>query len=346
MPSTVTVLGAGSWGTTIAKLLTFNHNRVVLYCRSQQLADEINQSRLNSLYFPNEPLPSEISAVSTLEEAFEDSDSAYLAIPSLYLREFFDANSVVWEDWAGRGGILCNCVKGLLLNPTERIDSLLERLFPRLSLVHLSGPNLAGEIMQGLPTAAVAAGPPDAAEVVQRQIMCPQYRVYTTEDATGVEVAGFYKNIMAIAAGAVAQLELGENTQAVLVTRALAEMGRLVEYFGGERSVLYGLAGMGDLIATCSSPRSRNFQVGKRLAAGEGIGEIIGSMTQVAEGVQASKALQLWPHERAANSGEYAGRAWPELPIAAEVYRFVHEGVSPKEAISALMSRPPKAEGA
>jgi glycerol-3-phosphate dehydrogenase (NAD(P)+) len=215
-------------------------------------------------------------------------------------------------------------------------------MFPLIRVVHLSGPNLALEIMEGKPTAAVAAGSLEAARVVQQQLMCPQFRVYTVDDEIGVEVAGFYKNIIAIAAGAVTELGLGENTRAVLITRALAEMGRLVDYFGGERSVLYGLAGIGDLIATCSSSKSRNFQVGTRLARGESLETILATMKQVAEGVQACEALHLWPREHPetlSGDGE-----WPDLPIAEQVYRLVHEAADPQSAIEALMSRPAKAE--
>ena len=345
MSRTVTVVGAGSWGTTIAKLLTYNLNEVSLYCRSREQAEEINHSRLNSLYFPGVPLPSEITAHSSLADALYSSEVMYLAVPSRHLRDFAADNISVLESWAQKAAVLCSCVKGLLLDPTERIDSWLTGLFPNLAIVQLSGPNLAGEIMQGQPTAAVAAGAESAARTVQQQIMGPLYRVYTASDATGVEVAGFYKNIIAIAAGTITELGFGENTRAVLITRALAEMGRLVDYFGGERSVLYGLAGIGDLIATCSSSKSRNFQVGMRLARGETIGEILSSMQQTAEGVQACDALHRWPREHPQTLGGLEGAsAWPDLPIAEQVYRLVHEAADPRAAIEALMSRPPKAE--
>lgn len=334
----ITVAGAGSWGTTLASMLARNGWEVALHCVPETIATGILRDRRNPLYFPDIELPSGIHATGDLAQALDGSDTAYLVIPTRYLREFFSAHENPWRTWAaGPDRVLCNCTKGLLLEPTQRTDDYLARLLPHAQLAHLAGPNLAVEIMAGQPAAAVVAGPGAAAARVQAQLMCETYRVYTGEDVTGVEVAGFYKNIIAIAAGALSGLGLGDNTKSVLITRGLAEMGRLVDYFGGCARTLSGLAGMGDLIVTCSSRLSRNFQVGLRRAQGQPLKQIIAEMTQVAEGIQASQAVHTWPTEHG-----LAG--WPELPIAEQVYSFVHQGADPAAAIRALMQRPPKAE--
>jgi glycerol-3-phosphate dehydrogenase (NAD(P)+) len=338
MQGRVTVAGAGSWGTTLARMLAQNGWEVALHCVPESIANGIFRERRNPLYFPEVELPSAIQATGDLAQALHGSDTVYLVIPARYLREFFSSHESGWRAWAaGEGRVLCNCTKGLLLSPTQRTDDYLAALLPQAALAHLAGPNLAAEIMAGQPAAAVAAGPEPAAKRVQAQLMCATYRVYTGDDLVGVEVAGFYKNIIAIAAGALSGLGLGDNTKSVLITRGLAEMGRLVDYFGGSARTLSGLAGMGDLIVTCSSALSRNFQVGMRRAAGQPLEQIIAEMTQIAEGIQASAAVHHWP-------AEHGLTGWPELPIAQQVYAFLHEGADPAAAIRALMSRPPKAE--
>jgi glycerol-3-phosphate dehydrogenase (NAD(P)+) len=337
----VAVVGAGSWGTTLAWLLARNGWEVGLHCIPVSIADGIIRERHNPLYFPDVELPASIDATADLPTALHGATTAYLAVPTRYLRQFVHSELGAWRAWAVSAGpgprVLCNCTKGLLLKPTQRTDEWLAALLPGVPLVHLAGPNLAAEIIAGQPAAAVAAGPQDAADQVLQQLMSDSYRVYTGGDTVGVEVAGFYKNIIAIAAGALTGLALGGNTRAVLITRGLSEMGRLVAYFGGQPQTLSGLAGAGDLIVTCSSPLSRNFQVGLRRAAGQALAQIAAEMTQVAEGIQAAEAVHRWPEEHGLSG-------WPELPIAAQVYRFLYEGVRAEEAILALMRRPPKAE--
>lgn len=333
----VCVIGAGSWGTTLARMLADNGYSVRLHCHPPEIAAGIRETRRNPLYFPEVELPAGIEPLADLAETLADCTAAYLVIPTRFLREFFAANRTALAQWDADERIICNCTKGLLLDPTQRTDEWLKQMLPAASLVHLAGPNLAAELMAGHPAAAVAAGPEDAAKAVQGQLMSAQYRVYTGPDTVGVEVAGFYKNIIAIAAGAVDTLGLGDNTKSVLITRGLAEMGRLVEYFGGDERTLSGLAGIGDLVTTCAGQKSRNFQVGMRRAQGQPLEQILKEMTQVAEGITAVQAVKQWP-------GEHGLSGWPELPIADEVYRFVHEGGEPGESISRLMHRPPKAE--
>jgi glycerol-3-phosphate dehydrogenase (NAD(P)+) len=337
MRDTVAVLGAGSWGTTLSKLLAGNGNGVRLHCYPADIAAGIRETRRNPLYFPDVELPAGVEPCTDLAAALDGVGVAYLVIPTRYLRSFFAEHQAALSGWDAAGHVLCNCTKGLLLDPTQRTDEWLRQMLPAVQLVHLAGPNLAAELMAGHPAAAVAAGDAVAARAVQDQLMSGQYRVYTGPDTVGVEVAGFYKNIIAIAAGAVDTLGLGDNTKSVLITRGLAEMGRLVAYFGGDERTLSGLAGIGDLVTTCAGRKSRNFQVGMRRAQGQPLSQILEEMTQVAEGITAVQAVKQWP-------AEHGLTGWPELPIADEVFRFVHEGCEPGESISRLMLRPPKAE--
>lgn len=364
----ISVLGAGSFGTTLAHLLAHSGSRVALLSRSEETAHKINQTRTNPAYFPDSQLPINITATADISAALSGSNTVYLAVPCKYLRNFVEEHAAALASWLQYGGgdaasgagpgaevadmdrVVCNCTKGLLLEPTQRTNEWLaawmaQASTPGCALVHLSGPNLAAEIMAGAPAAAVAAALQDqqwAAQRVQAQLMSPLYRVYTGSDPVGVEVAGFYKNVLAIAAGALQGLELGSNSLAALITRGLAEMGRLVRYFGGDPASLLGLAGVGDLVATCGSPLSRNFQVGMRRARGESSAAILASMQQVAEGVQTSRALHEWAVAPPAPGRQDAD--WPELPIAAEVYRILFEELEPRSAIIALMQRPPRGE--
>lgn len=343
--SHIAVVGAGSWGTALARLLALGGHPVTMHCFPPEIASGINRNHRNPLYFADTPLPSSLNATSSVPEALDGSPTVYLVVPTIYLRRFIGEHLAAWHSWAANTAfpVLCNCTKGLLLQPTQRTDEWLAQLLPGVPLVHLAGPNFASEIIAGQPAAGVVAGPQAAARRVQRQVMCDSYRAYTGSDPVGVEVAGFYKNILAIAAGAVHGLGLGENARAALITRGLAEMGRLVAYFDGDPATLSGLAGVGDLMLTCGSAKSRNFQVGQRRAAGEPLTQILAEMTQVAEGVTASRAVHLWPAEHHA-PGQRRAAGWPELPIAREVYRIVHEEADPRESILTLMRRPPKAE--
>jgi len=337
MSEKVAVISAGTWGTTLAKLLADNGNEVFLHCYPAQIAAGIQAKRRNPLYFPQVELPEGIFATADIAEALRKVQTAYMVVPTRYLREFIEGERGVWDTWAKPGKVLCNCTKGLLLNPTQRTCDWLSEVMPAAELCHLAGPNFAKELIAGLPGASTVAGPGAAAQRVQGQLMSPVLRVYTATDHTGFEVAGFYKNILAIAAGACTELGLGNNARAALITRGLAEMGRLVDYFGGSSATLMGLAGIGDLLLTCSSEMSRNFQTGVRRAKGQGLEQIIAEMTEVAEGIQASEALHRWPEEHGLSG-------WPELPIAAEVYRIVHENADPQGSMKRLMTRPARAE--
>jgi glycerol-3-phosphate dehydrogenase (NAD(P)+) len=343
------VIGAGSWGTALAVLLAENGLRLTLHCHREDVANAINRSRHNPEYFPEVELPPTIAASTNMADALA-AELVLLAVPTNYLQPVFTAWMDDWLSWSARGGMLCSCSKGLLLDPVRRVDSWLAELLPDVRLAQLSGPNLASEIVQGQPAAAVVNGDPLAASAVQAGLNCPRFRVYTGTDITGAEVAGFYKNIIAIAAGIVHGLGLGDNTRAALMARGLTEMTRLATYFGGDAQTLYGLAGVGDLIVTCGSPLSRNFRSGMLRAQGQNLEQIVSTLTApgggraVAEGIQASRALHEWPLELSSTAGTIPQAAWPELPIAREVYLVMHENADPREAIARLMSRPPRQE--
>ena len=347
LPQTA-VIGAGTWGTTLAALLAENGVAVTLLCHDAAVAREINSGHRNPTYFPYTELPPSIAATTDWPEALAAS-LVYVVVPTSFLEPVFVDQLEQWLDWSQRGGLLCNCSKGLLLRPVRRVDEWLAELLPQAQVAQLSGPNLAAEIMAGHPAAAVVSGADATARAVQAQLSSNRFRVYTGTDMVGAEVAGFYKNIIAIAAGVVTGLGFGDNTRSALITRGLAEMARLTAYFGGERATLYGLAGVGDLIVTCGSPLSRNFRAGVLRAEGKRLPQIVAALTapggghSVAEGIQASRALHEWPAEQPAIHPAHA-IGWPELPIAREVYRILHEDADPREAITRLMARPPKAE--
>ena len=337
MITAIAVVGAGSWGTALAKLLADRGHAVRLHCYPASIAEGIQAARRNPLYFPQVELPAGITATADLSAVLDGTDTAYLVVPTRFLRGFMAENMAVWQAWAGPEAVLCNCTKGLLLGPTQRTGEWLAEVLPIIAHCHLAGPNFARELIVGLPAATSVTGPPEAAARIQEQLRSEILRVYSAGDPVGVEVAGFYKNVIAIAAGACTELGLGNNARATLITRALAEMGRLVGYFGGAATTLMGLAGIGDLLLTCSSELSRNFQTGVRRARGQRLEQIIAEMTEVAEGIQASEALHRWPTEHGLSD-------WPDLPIAVEVHRFLHENADPLECLKRLMTRPPKAE--
>ena len=327
----VAVIGAGSWGTAAAALAATQHP-VVLWSRRPGLAEAINATSENPDYLAGYRLPYGLRATADLDEATEGAALVALAVPSHGFREVMGRVSALPADLP-----LVSLTKGIeektLRRMTELISDLLPDHNPRTVGV-LTGPNLAGEVIAGQPTAAVVAiGDEEAATIVQRTFMGPTFRVYTNPDVTGCELAGSLKNVMAIAAGMSTGLGFGDNTRAALLTRALAELTRLGVALGGQPATFAGLAGMGDLIATCTSVQSRNFRVGIGLAQGRKLDDIIDEMKMVAEGVKTTRAVL-----------ELAERAGVEMPIASQVARVLYEGHHPREAVMSLMTRQAKSE--
>lgn len=328
----IAVIGAGSWGTTVASIASRRVD-TVLWARRSDLAEAINSARTNPDYLPDHELPDRLTASHDLEEVVSGADLLVMAVPSHGFRDVF---SEAAPHLAANRPVV-SLTKGIeqetLATMTQVIGEVDESISPEVTGV-VTGPNLASEIVAGQPTASVAAmRDTDRARAVQGLLMGPTFRVYTNDDVIGCELGGALKNVMAIAAGMSDGLGFGDNTRATLLTRALAEVTRLGVAQGGRPETFAGLAGMGDLIATCSSDRSRNHRVGFGLARGQTLNEITSEMKMVAEGVKTTKsALGL------------AKAAGVDMPIAAHVDLVLEAELSPREAMSSLMTREAKAE--
>ena len=329
---TIAVIGAGSWGTTVASLAARRVD-TRLWARRQELVESINRTRTNPDYLPGHELPQRLTASHDLEEVVSGADLLVMAVPSHGFREVFTEA----VQHLAPGTPVVSLTKGIeqktLATMTEIVHQVEEPASPDVVGV-VTGPNLASEIVAGQPTASVAAfRDTGTARTVQDLLMGPTFRVYTNDDVIGCELGGALKNVMAIAAGMSDGLGFGDNTRATLLTRALAEVTRLGVAQGGRPETFAGLAGMGDLIATCSSDRSRNHRVGFALARGQTLDEITGEMRMVAEGVKTTKsALGL------------AERSGVDMPIATHVDLVLEGAMTPREAMSSLMTREAKAE--
>jgi glycerol-3-phosphate dehydrogenase (NAD(P)+) len=327
----VAVIGAGSWGTAVAAMVA-RHQTVVLWARRPELADRINASSENPDYLPGYRLPFGLRSTSKLTEAVEGARIVVMAVPSHGFAAVMDDIPELSPDVP-----VVSLTKGIEETTLRRMTEIVAQDLPdhdRGRIAVLTGPNLAGEVVAGHPTAAVvAAADPDTAALLQQTFMTPSFRVYTNPDLVGCELAGSLKNVMAIAAGMSSGLGFGDNTRAALITRALAELTRLGVALGGQPATFAGLAGMGDLIATCTSTQSRNHRVGVELARGRRLEEIIAEMRMVAEGVKTTRAVL-----------ELAERAGVEMPIASQVGTVLYEGRHPRDAVMTLMSREAKPE--
>ncbi len=327
----VAVIGAGSWGTAVAHLAAA-HGSVRLWARREETAAGINESGRNQVYLPDLELSDSITATTDLEEALDRTEAIVMAVPSHGFRTILrDA-----IEFVPSGVPIVSLTKGIEQQTLRRMtEVVLEELdhAPRRVGV-LTGPNLAREIAAGQPAASVIAMQDEwEAARLQRLFMGPTFRVYTNPDVVGCESAGALKNVMAIAAGMAHGLGYGDNSKAALITRALAELTRLGVTMGGNPLTFAGLAGMGDLVATCTSEQSRNRQVGVALGAGKTIDEIVSEMRMVAEGVKTTAAvLQL------------ASQHDVEMPIAAMAGSVLYEGLKPADMVGSLMGREAKAE--
>ena len=328
----IAVIGAGSWGTTAA-LLAAGSSPTVLWARRSEVADHINQYRENPDYLPGLRLPESLSATAHLREAVADASAVVMAVPSHGFREVFAAAA---QD-IGPNVPVVSLTKGIEQETLATMTQIIAEVSPghdpgRIGV--LTGPNLADEVAAGQPTAAVVAfGDSETAVSLQSVFMGPTFRVYTHDDVTGCELGGALKNVMAIAAGMSDGLGFGDNTRATLITRALAELTRLGIALGGRPTTFDGLAGMGDLIATCISTKSRNHLVGFGLAQGRSLDAIVQEMRMVAEGVKTTRAVL-----------DLAARKDIEMPIAAHVGLVLHEGMHPLDAVMSLMTRDAKSE--
>jgi glycerol-3-phosphate dehydrogenase (NAD(P)+) len=327
------VLGTGSWGTAFAAVLADAGTQTVLWARREELADTVRDRHENPDYLPGIALPESLSATHDPQEAIDDADFVVLAIPSQTLRD----NLTEWAPYIPRQAVLVSLMKGVELGTTKRMSEVICEVADvsaaRVAVV--SGPNLAKEIAQHQPAATVVACP-DATAAGRLQTACHTryFRPYTNTDVVGCELGGAVKNVIALASGMAEGMGFGDNTRASIITRGLAEMARLGTALGADAMTFAGLAGLGDLVATCSSPLSRNRTVGEQLGRGRPLDEVINEMRMVAEGVKSSQSIV-----------DLARKHDVEMPIAEHVVRVVHEGMSPKEMVRSLMSREAKAEG-
>ncbi len=321
----IQVIGAGSWGLALARLLAVNGQDVRVWCRDEDNPDQLRETRESPIFLPGVKLP---ESVEVSRESDPDAAIAVLAIPSHVMRQ------AVTQHPFSKDTILVSVAKGIENDTLMLMDEVIHDIHPASTVVCLSGPSHAEEVARDLPATVVAAGASEKACLeVQAAFLSDTFRVYTTADILGVELGGSLKNIMAIAAGACDGFGLGDNAVAALMTRGLAEMSRLGVAMGADPLTFAGLSGMGDLIVTCSSRHSRNRAVGERLAQGMTVDEALAASPMVAEGVRTTRSA----HALARKHGI-------EMPITDQVYRVLFEGADAREAVTQLMEREAKPE--
>jgi glycerol-3-phosphate dehydrogenase (NAD(P)+) len=317
----VAVLGAGSWGTTVAALAARNVS-TLLWARDPVVVEDINTRRVNTRYLADFTLPEALRATASLEEAVAQADVVVTGIPSHGMRGVLTEAAPYVRPWIPIVSLTKGLEQGTRLRMTEVIDELL----PGHPTGLLAGPNLAPEIMAGYAAAAVVAMADEhVARSLQRVFHSPRFRVYTNHDVVGAEIGGALKNVIAVAAGMGTGLGVGDNTRAMVITRGLAELTRLGTAMGGDPRTFAGLTGLGDLMATCMSPLSRNRAVGEKLARGMTTDQIVKEMNMVAEGIKTSAVVV-----------ELAAEREVPVPICEEVYAVLHQGRSALDAYRGL----------
>jgi glycerol-3-phosphate dehydrogenase (NAD(P)+) len=324
------VVGGGSWGTALASHLARSGLPVSLWIREPEVAHEVNERHRNETYLPGVELPAGISATPDLAVAVRQAEAVLVVVPSEFCRSVYRAMAPALAPRA----VVVSATKGLEIESLLRMTEVAAAELPGARLAVLSGPSFAREVAEGQPTAVViASGRAADAERVQRALSTRSFRAYTSEDVVGVELAGALKNVIAIAAGILDGLGFGHNTVAALITRGLAEMSRLSLALGGRAETLAGLAGLGDLVLTCTGALSRNRSLGQALGRGRTLAEVQAGTRSVAEGVRTTLA-----------ACTLAARAGAEMPIALQMRAVLYEGRSPREAVEQLMSRTLKRE--
>jgi len=328
----VAVFGTGSWGTAFAAVLADTGCQVQMWGRRAEVVDQINASHVNADYLPNLLLPEAISATTDPAEAVRGVDIVVLAVPSQMLR----ANLAPWVDFLPPHAAVVSLMKGVELGTTKRMSEVIAEVghVSAERIVVVSGPNLAKEIAAKQPAATVVACVDESvAERVAMACAAPYFRPYTNTDVVGTELGGAVKNVIALAVGMAEGLGMGDNTKSTIITRGLAETLRLGVALGADPATFSGLAGVGDLIATCMSPLSRNHSFGVKLGRGMSVQEVVATTRQTAEGVKSCQAIL-----------ELARHHGIDVPIIENVAAVVHEGRKPGDVADMLMSRARKAE--
>lgn len=332
--SKVAVFGSGSWGTAFSLVLADAGNDVVMWARREQVSDIINTRHENTDYLPGVELPASISATHDPEEACAGASVIVLAVPSQSLR----ANLEDWSKHIPDGAVLMSLMKGVEVGTAKRMTEVIEEVTGigggRVAV--LSGPNLSHEIASRQPAASVIACTDESvAEALQARCHSAAFRPYTNSDVVGCELGGATKNVIALAVGMAVGLGFGDNAAATVITRGLAETARLGVALGADPYTFSGLAGLGDLVATCSSPLSRNRTFGENLGKGKSVDEIAGATRQVAEGVKSCGSIQ-----------DLAARNDVEMPIVEHVAALIRGDMGPEEMLASLISRAAKPERA
>jgi glycerol-3-phosphate dehydrogenase (NAD(P)+) len=326
------VLGTGSWGTAYAKVLADAGTDVVLWARRPELAAAVRDTRENADYLPGVQLPTNLTATADALEAVDGAAFVVLAVPSQSLRD----NLATVARALAPDAVLVSLMKGVELGTSLRMSQVIVEVadVPLDRVAVVSGPNLAREIAMGQPAATVVACPDDdVCARLQAASTTGYFRPYTNDDVVGCELGGAVKNVIALAVGMAAGMGFGDNTKASLITRGLAETSRLGAALGADPMTFMGLAGLGDLVATCTSPLSRNRTFGEQLGSGQTLEELVARKQQTAEGVKSCRSIL-----------DLARKHDVDMPITENVVRVVHEGVAPREMVQALMSRTTKAE--
>jgi glycerol-3-phosphate dehydrogenase (NAD(P)+) len=318
----VGLLGGGSWGTTVASL-TAKNSPTVIWARNPKTVEEINTNHTNEKYLPNAKLTPSLRASNSIKETVENADVVVMGVPAQSFRTVLEEAKPHIRPWVP----IINLSKGLELSTKKRMTEIIEEIMPGHPAGVLTGPNLAKEIHFGNAAAAVIAMVDDTiAMKLQTVFSSGLFRVYTNTDVIGCELGGALKNIIAIASGMGDGANAGDNTRAAIITRGLAELTRLGIAMGGKKSTFAGLAGMGDLVATCSSSKSRNHHVGFQLGRGKSLEQIISEMNEVAEGVKTAKVVM-----------ELAKEYNIDMPISKEIYKVLYEGNTVNDAFRGLL---------
>ncbi len=321
--SKVTVFGAGQWGSTMAQVLSDAGNHVLMWGRNQSVVDEINEKNINSKYLDNNALPAGLRATTNLVEAFDYSSIYVLAIPAQTLRE----NLLTWKELAAPNALYISTLKGIEAGTSLRMSQIIEQVIGTDNVAIITGPNLANELILRQPAGAVVAAHTNiVAEKVVKLFATPYYRVYTSTDILGCEYAGAIKSVIALAVGMAIGMGFGENTQAMVITRGLNEVARLSAAHGADPLSAAGLAGMGDLVASCGSPLSRNRTFGEALGRSGSMDIAREQVSKTVEGVASSSAVL-----------EIARRVGIEVPVIEAVADVCAGTISPMQAFDRLM---------
>ena len=325
MKPVVGVVGAGNWGTTLAKIVGENERQTLLWAREPEVRQSVEEAHENRMFLPGYRLPDTVRATGELREICQQCDLIFMVVPA----HVFRGVAHIMGEYLQGDQMVVHCTKGIEIDSFKRMSEVLREETCLRKIGALCGPNLAKELAERKPAGTLVASKyPEVQRAAQEVLNNRYFRVYAGHDVTGAEVGGSFKNIVAVAAGICDGLQMGDNTKALLLTRSLNEMARLGAVMGADLVTFGGMAGIGDLMATCASPLSRNHQVGERLAKGQTLAEIQASMLMVAEGVKTTRAVH-----------QFALRHDLELPIVRAVHQLLYEGITVSQAVERLMSR-------